>query len=312
MEVYRWPGGEKRIPPGNVATLGVFDGVHIGHQHILRRVREEATDNSIPSMVITFDRHPHDVLEAPSQPFITSLDHRVQLFNQLGIDRCLIIEFSQPVARMSAEEFVEDVFLDLVGAKKLVLGFDSRFGCEAEGDIELCRELGARKGMSAEEVGPVKVDGTVVSSTRIRGAVKNANLELAQKLLGRPFSLLGTMVHGAGIGEELGYPTANLDVHNELMPAEGVYATELAVAEDSYGSVTSVGHRETFPDLANGGPVVEVHVIGASLDLYGDDVEVYFKRWMRPQKRFAGSNELVRQIEKDVEFARKILHPVIS
>ncbi|MFW6457559.1 MAG: bifunctional riboflavin kinase/FAD synthetase [Planctomycetota bacterium] len=291
----------------SVATLGVFDGVHLGHQEVMCHVREGARELGVPGVVITFDRHPTDVLQCRPEPFITSLEHRLQLFEDLGIDATVVIEFAENIAQMPAREFARCFFGTLLGVDKLVLGFDARFGHEAGGDVQLCRAMSDELDMETEQVSPVYVEGEVASSTRVRSAVQNADLDMAEKLLGRPFSLLGTVVHGAGLGQELGYPTANLDVHHELVPEAGVYATWIHVDDGAYRSVTSVGTRKTFPDLEDDRTVVEVHLINEEMDLYGKDVEVQFEGRLRAQKRFSKADQLVDQISEDVETARNML-----
>lgn len=307
MDLYHWPGCECPAIDGSIATLGVFDGVHVGHQKILGRVRREAESLGLPSVVITFDRHPHEVLDGPPQPCITSLEHRLRLFEELGLSVCVVVRFTEEVARMEAPEFARRLFRDLLGVRNLVLGFDARFGHRAEGNIELCRQMSEELGMRAEEVEPVRVDGEIVSSTRIRRVVQDADLRWAEKLLGRPFSLLGTVVPGAGIGREMGYPTANLDVHNELIPREGVYATITRFDGEAHPSVTSVGSRETFPELGDDSPVVEVYLLDVCTELYGRDLEVQFKRWMRPQEQFESAEELAEAISRDVREATEVL-----
>jgi len=307
MEVFHWPGSGDRVAEASVATLGVFDGVHIGHRAILRRVVGEARKRRITPAVITFDRHPHDVLDAPPEPCITSLEHRLRLFEQLGIGKCLVIRFTRNVARMEAPDFARSVFRDLLGVRLLILGFDARFGRGRAGDVALCRKMSAELGLRAQVVRPVKLAGDIVSSTAIRKAVREADLRRAERLLGRPFSVFGTVVHGAGRGHDLGYPTANLDVHHELLPREGVYATRVCMGGETRNSVTSVGRRETFTSRPRESPVVEVHVLETDLELYEKDIEVQFIRWLRPQERFDSPQALARQIAADVDQARAAL-----
>lgn len=301
MEVEYWPKCGRSVCKRSVATLGVFDGVHLGHQQIIERVFDEASVRDLPSVVITFDRHPTDVLNVSPDPFITSIEHRLQLFEDLGIDLSVVIEFTEKVASMEAPVFARQFFGDLLGVEKLILGFDARFGHGARGDIQLCRAMSDELDMETEQIAPFYVEGEVASSTRVRRAIQSADLGLARKLLGRPFSLLGRVVHGAGMGQKLGYPTANLDVHNELTPKCGVYATLVQCRGRIWESVTSIGTRKTFPEFDDPTPVVEVHLIGSAVDLYGEDVEVIFKSWIRSQKCFETTAQLRDQIGRDVE-----------
>ncbi len=307
MEAFRWPGEHPPALYRSVATLGVFDGVHVGHQRVLREVVHAARQRGAPSVVITFDRHPHRVLQRSPQPAITSLEHRLRLFEGLGLDHCMVISFAPEIAGMSAADFARTVFRDLLHVELLIVGPDWRFGRDHEGDVELCRRMAGELGLEAHVVAPVMVGEQVVSSTRIRRAIRAAAFADVKGLLGRPFSLFGTVVRGAGRGRTLGYPTANLDVHNELLPRQGVYATRLLLGQRPLPSVTSVGRRETFEQAGQPPVVAEVHVLDSAADLYGRDVEVQFVTWLRGQRRFSSSEALAEQIGRDVAQSRAVL-----
>mgnify|MGYP001117786627 CR=1 FL=1 len=307
MQVYYWPGEQPPPPDHSVTTVGVFDGVHLGHQAILHEVVAEARHRGASSVVITFDRHPHQVLHGPHEPCITSLVHRVRLFEELGLDRCLVVRFTPQVAAMEAVEFARTVIRDLLHTRLLIVGPDWRFGRAGAGGIELCRQMAEELALTAREVESVRVGGEVVSSTAIRRAVVKADLRQALRLLGRPFSLFGTVARGAGRGRILGYPTADLDVHNELVPRDGVYATRACVGPRWLDSVTSVGMQRTFSTAPRHPSLVEVHIMDVDLDLYGQDIEVRFIEWLRGQKRFPSAQALAEQIGLDVEKARRLL-----
>jgi len=310
MEVFRWPGGKPPSARPTVATLGVFDGVHVGHQHIVRRVVTLARERDARTAVITFDRHPQQALGGAAEPCITSLEHRLRLFEELGADACLVIEFTPEVAQMEAEDFARAVLRDALGVELLLVGEDCRFGRGRRGDVALLRGMAVELGLDAAVVEPVKVGGEVVSSTAIRQAVTAGDFARAQELLGRPFSLLGTVVRGSGHGRSLGFPTANLDVHNELIPCEGVYASWFFVGGQRGASVSSIGRRETFERLRTDMPEVEVHVLDGEPSLYGRQVEVQFVRRLRAQQRFGSAGALTRQIEADCAEARRLLAEV--
>jgi riboflavin kinase/FMN adenylyltransferase len=309
MEVCHWPVGEPPARCDSVTTFGVFDGVHLGHQKILGRVVDAARQREARAAVITFDRHPHRVIEAPPQPFITSLEHRLRLFDELGLNLAVVVRFTPQVARMPAEEFARQVFHGLLQTRLLIVGPDARFGSGGEGDVQLLQRMGPELGLKCRVVERVVVEGDVVSSTAIRHAVRRAQLERAAALLGRPFSLYGIVVHGAGRGRELGFPTVNLDVHNELLPAFGVYATRARFDGRWWDSVTSLGRQPTFHPGARGPVVVEAYVMDMERerDLYGQHVEVQFVRRLRSQERFETAEALVEQMERDVEEARAAL-----
>ncbi len=307
MRVVRWPAQDTSLGGGSVVTLGVFDGVHRGHAELIGRVVAAARERDCRAVVVTFDRHPTVLLAHRPAPAITSLDHRLHLFGTLGVDACVVVQFTPEVAQMPAEEFARRVFHDLLGARLLVLGFDARFGRGREGDVELCRRLGPEMGWDVESLPPVRIGGRPVSSTAIRQAIERGDLEEAEHLLGRPFSLYGTVVSGEARGRRLGYPTANLDLHNELLPPEGIYATHLFVDGEGLPSVTSIGRQPTFPEDGHTEPVVEVHAIGCRVDLYGHDVEAQFVKRLRGQVAFADAEALCEQIARDVEEALRIL-----
>jgi len=307
MRVWHWPGTEGPAPERTVATVGVFDGVHLGHQRILREVLEEARARNATPAVVTFDRHPHRTLGLPHQPFIMSLEHRLRVFESLGVTVCLVVRFTPEVAAMEAPEFARRVMRDVLRVRLLIVGPDWRFGREGRGDVALCRRMEPELGMAVRQVPPVTVGDVVVSSTAIRRAVAGADFTLAASLLGRPFSVLGTVVRGAGRGRRLGYPTANLNVHNELLPPDGVYAGWALVGDRWFGCVSSVGRQPTFADGGERCWQLEAHLLEAQPELYGQQMEVEFLQRLRGQRRFPSAGALARQIERDVERARQLL-----
>lgn len=308
MDTYRWPTEEPPTPSCTVATLGSFDGVHLGHRTIFRRVNEAADEERCPSAAITFHPHPSRVLGQSDQPMITSLDHRLKLMERLGLDICLLVEFTEETAQITAEEFVDRIICEALQVRRLVLGFDCRFGKDREGDSQLCRRTGKERGFAVETVSPVRAAGEIVSSTAIRRAVSRGDVQHAAKLLGRPYSLYGEVVHGDGRGHSLGWPTANLDLEGELMPAYAVYAGAAEIEGERYPAVISVGTRSTFHPSEEAKPVVEAHILeGNPEGLYGKQVEVELYRWLRPQQRFDSAHELGEQIRRDVEDCRRVL-----
>lgn len=307
MRVFHWPGQPCAVQACSVATLGVFDGVHLGHQRILKRVLEGARGMDVPAVVITFDRHPQGVLGSPPEPVVTSLEHKLMLFGEMGLDLCMVIRFTEEVGEMGAADFARTVFRDILHVKELVVGSDWGFGRGREGDAELCKSMSDELGTEVCVVEAVRVDGEIVSSTAIRSAVNEADLPRAAKLLGRPYSLFGMVVEGVGRGRKLGFPTANVDVRDELLPREGVYASRLFARRRLWPSVTSIGAQRTFSDPASVSPMVEVHVLDAKVDLYGRDVEVRLVERLRGQRRFPSAEALSAQIESDVAAARESL-----
>jgi riboflavin kinase/FMN adenylyltransferase len=307
MRLIRWPGEEPASGERSVVTLGVFDGVHRGHAEVIRRVVTAARERSCRAVIVTFDRHPAAVLSGEPLPVITSLEHRVRLFAALGTDLCVVVRFCEDVARIEAAEFARRVFHELLHAELVVLGYDCRFGRNGQGDLSLSARLGRELGFEVEGVPAVVVDGRPVSSTDVRQAILSGDLERAQRLLGRPFSLYGTVVRGDARGAALGYPTANLDLHNEAVPPDGVYAAWAFTDGEPLLGVVSIGRRATFHREAASARVVEVHLVDRREDLYGRDIEVQFAGWLRDQETFDSTEYLKAQIERDVRAARRML-----
>jgi len=307
MRVFYWPE-HKSIPlRETAATVGMFDGVHRGHRAVIETVVSEGRARSLPSIVITFDRHPDQVIADVERPAITSCAHRLRLFERLGADNCLLIRFTRDVAGMEPEAFVREVLCELLGVRLLVLGFNFRFGRGGRGDVKLCSRIGSGLGFDVISVPAVEVCGEVVSSTAIRCAVQGGEFKRAERLLGRPCSVLGTVVPGGGRGMRLGYPTANLDLHNELMPPDGVYAARVLFGGQEWPAAASVGRRETFHHEADAARVVEAHLLDTSVELYGQDLEVTFVELIRPQRDFASEDALRDAIRQDVAKVREVL-----
>jgi riboflavin kinase/FMN adenylyltransferase len=307
MQLVRWPGQQPPVREPSVVTLGVFDGVHRGHAEVIRQVVEAARERSWRSAIVTFDRHPAAVLSERPLPAITSLEHRLRVFEGSGVGLCVIVAFDRQVAAISARDFAARVLRDLLEARLVILGYDCRFGRGAEGDVGLCGELGQQMGFEVRSVAPVQLDGRPVSSTAIREAVREGDFGRASRLLGRPFSLYGTVVPGDGRGKALGYPTANLDLHNETIPPAGVYACFAFTNAEPIPAVASVGGRRTFHHEPAPETVVEVHLIGRRMDLYGRDLEVQFVTRLRAQRAFDSPQQLQAQMARDVADAGRAL-----
>jgi riboflavin kinase/FMN adenylyltransferase len=290
----------------SVATLGVFDGLHLGHRTILQRLLERKQAQRLPAVCVTFSVHPKAVLlgEAPRQ--ILSLEHRLELLAAQGLDDTVVIEFSQQFARVEPEAFVEQLLVRRLGVRELVIGHDTAIGRHRRGDAAFLAEAGRRYGFHVVAVGGVTVDGRVVSSTSVRAAIAAGELGRAERMLGRPMSLLGTVVHGDGRGSQLGFPTANLEVRSEAFPPLGVYAVTARCPQGDLPAVMNYGLRPTFRQDESHG-VFEIHVLDRDdLQLYGERLEVFLHAFLRPEQRFAGVEELKAQIAADCEAARAV------
>src|SRR5918997_1038868 len=270
-----------------VLTLGVFDGLHLGHQLIMRTVVERARATGAVPTVITFDPHPRAVLHPESAPpLLQTFDQKIEAFGVLGVEQAIVVRFTREFAEVSAEEFLRDVVHERLHAKEVYLGRASR-------------ELG----FHADEVPEVRLRGQRISSSRIRGLLAAGRVGLARRMLGRPYGVEGRVVRGHERGRTIGFPTANLRPANRVIPRGGVYVTATLIGGSWRRSVTNVGVRPTFGNDAE--PSVETYVMDWEGDLYGDVVRVRFLHRLRDERRFAGVEELKQQIDRDVARARK-------
>ncbi|MFW6107677.1 MAG: riboflavin biosynthesis protein RibF [bacterium] len=300
--------GNGEAPPPQigrpVVTVGMFDGVHRGHQRVLADLEGWADELDTAALVVTFDRHPRAMAHGETVPFITSPEHRMVLFERLGVDACAVLTFDEQVRRMPPREFVVEVICGRFQAQGMLLGYNGRFGRDAEGDYELLRRLEAEGVcLARQSAEPVTVDGRPVSSSAIRGAIESGDLARARRMLGRPVSVLGTVSRGERRGSRLGFPTANLDLHHEVKPPAGVYVTRARVGGAWRPALTSIGRKPTFPDPP-AEDVVEVFVPDLDRPLYGESVEVRFDRKIREQIAFPSAEELAAQIAQDLELLR--------
>jgi riboflavin kinase/FMN adenylyltransferase len=284
-------------------TVGNFDGLHVGHQKILRSVKERARASGQRAAVVTFDPHPMCVLHPERAPLmIQTLAQRLAGFEEMGLDSALVLRFDRALSLVTAEQFIERILVGALRAGCVLVGANFRFGHRGAGDVRLLGEFGRRDGFDVEIVPPVEVAGQIVSSTAVRAAIASGDVAGAIPLLARPFSLTGEMRPGAGRGRAILFPTLNLAPEQELLPKLGVYATESVVGGKLYSSVTNVGTRPTF----NGsGVTVESHLFEFSETLAGGPMEVRFHARIRDERKFSGVDELRAQIQQDIETARK-------
>ena len=282
-----------------VLTLGVFDGLHLGHQLIMRTVAERARALEAVPTVITFDPHPRAVLHPQSAPpLLQTFDQKVEGFGVLGVEQTIVVRFTNAFSSVSAEDFINDVVMDRLHAREVYLGKGFAFGHNRAGNIELLSRLGSELGFVAGEVPEVKLHGRRVSSSKIRELLARGQVNLARRMLGRPYGVEGRVERGAERGHKLGFPTANLHPHNRVIPRNGVYVTGTLIEGQWRRSVTNVGLRPTFGDAVE--PSVETFVMNWDGDLYGDVVRVRFLYRLRDERKFSSVDELKSQITKDV------------
>jgi riboflavin kinase / FMN adenylyltransferase len=299
---------------GAVVTIGAYDGVHLGHQAVLRLVRELADARGFEAALVTFDRHPAEVVRPESAPrLLTTLEQRLELLDATGdLDLCWVLTFDEARSKEAAEDFVREVLVDGIGARLVVVGADFHFGHRRGGNVPLLERMGAELGFEVLGLGLVAVEGEAsgvpYSSTRIRELLGKGDVAEAARLLGRPHEVRGVVERGDQRGaEHLGFPTANLTVPERIcLPTDGVYAgTFVAEDEVERPAAISVGTRPTFYE--DGDVLVEAYVLDFDGDLYGQRVKVRFREWVRGQERFDSTEALVEQMHADVEATRRIL-----
>jgi riboflavin kinase/FMN adenylyltransferase len=308
MKIVRGLRSMEPLDDPAVVTIGTFDGVHLGHQAILRRVAEAARARNAISVAITFEPHPRAVLGRPEEgQLLTCIEHKLQLIEAQGIDVCVVVAFDRAFADIDAGAFVEDLLRVKFQLRAVIIGATNRFGKNASGTARFLQQCGRRLGFDVEIVEPIRVDDMVVNSTIVRTLVQGGELEQAAAFLGRPFSLLGTVVAGATRGHRIGFPTANLDPHNEVVPPSGVYVVRVRLARHMLGGVLNIGFRPTFEDPNQVSQAVEVHILDFEEQIYGREVEVIFVKKLREELRFETGDLLREQICRDVSQARTLL-----
>lgn len=291
---------------GGIVALGNFDGFHLGHQAVVGEAIRWAKAEGRPAIVATFDPHPVRHFKPDAEPFrLTTLDQRQELFGAAGADAMLVIHFGADVAGMTALEWIEAGLVGHLGAVGVVTGEDFTFGKGRSGNAQVLREDGPRFGLSARAVGPVTLEGEVVSSSRIRDALKSGDCETAARLLTRPFAIRGLVQHGDKLGRTINFPTANLDIGMYLRPRYGIYAVTGRLPDGRVlKGAANLGIRPTFDPPKE---LLEPHFFDFSGDLYGQEIEVAFHHFLRPEAKFDGLDALVAQMERDCERARELL-----
>lgn len=293
-----------------VVTTGTFDGVHIGHKKIMDRLNSVAARTGGESVLLTFNPHPRIVLQPDADlKMINSQQEKIELLKKTGLDHLIIHPFTKEFSRTKSLDFVRDILVNQIGAKKLVIGYDHHFGRNREGSFEHLKEFGPVYGFEVEEIPAEDIEDVTVSSTKIRKALAEGDLETANDYLGYEFPMSGTVVEGEKIGKSLGYPTANLMVEEiyKLIPADGIYAVSIdfpASPETSYEGVCNIGMRPTFSGKFK---TIEVHIFDFERNIYGEQIKVTFKHFLRPERKFENAEALVKQMDLDCAQARKLL-----
>jgi riboflavin kinase/FMN adenylyltransferase len=305
MDILRSIPELARLPGPLFLAIGVFDGVHLGHQAVITTSAQHAAAAGGTPVVVTFDPHPAKVLRPQAAPhLLTATQHKIALIRKLGVGHLLVIHFDREFSHTPPDAFVEQLVRHGQPLREICVGHEWSFGKGRAGNLALLKQLGARDGFDVVGIAPVEVKGEVVSSTAIRSAVERGDLARAGEMLGREYTILGTVKAGQKLGRKLGFPTANLSAHSEQFPPNGVYLAEAQLNGAIYRAVANLGYR---PTVAQGKPerLLELHLFELNRDIYGEDVEVRFLRFLRPEKKFENVEALRAQIEQDVKRARQ-------
>ncbi|MBN1547103.1 MAG: bifunctional riboflavin kinase/FAD synthetase [Syntrophaceae bacterium] len=291
-------------------TIGNFDGVHVGHRYIFNQIIDEARRVGSKAVVITFDPHPKMILHPDRRPFylIATLEEKMALLAEIGIDGVFLIPFSLEYAQTTAQSFICDVLWERLRIKKVFIGHDYTFGRGKEGKKQLLEDFGRKLGFDVAVIDAVKVGETIISSTLIRNLILEGRVREAADFLGRPYNLKGHVVKGYRRGKDLGYPTANLTPEKVLVPRTGVYAAIVLRRHTRHAAVLNIGYNPTF---GNNELTIEIHLLNFTGEIYGETLQVYFVERLRDEVRFASPEELVRQIQRDVSQGQEVLRPYL-
>lgn len=294
INVFKYEGDK----PETSIALGNFDGVHKGHQKLLNRMINKGREMKLTTSVLVFENHTKEVVVGKKQDLLTSINQRNDIIGGLGVDILFSLLFDKSIMSLSPEEFVKDILIDRLNVKAIFVGTDYRFGHRAQGDSRLLKKLGNKYDIYVEVIEPLYIDDELVSSTRIRELIKEANFQEAKRLLGRDYSIIGKIVPGKKLGRKLGFPTANIQpVTNYCLPKNGVYDTDTRVKSTYYRSASSIGFNPTFKESTL---KIESHLLDFSGSLYGEEIELIFYHYLRDELEFSDLESLIKQMELDV------------
>lgn len=286
-----------------VVTLGNFDGVHLGHQRIFEQVKAEALKRGGESVVITFEPHPLKILSPENcPPLLTPFNKKMMFLESTGVDKVLCLRFTSAFAELSPLVFVKSILVEKIGAQGVFVGYNYRFGKGKSGDADSLKRICAQFGIEVKVVEALTVDDTIVSSSKIRELIREGEVKKASALLGRDYPVIGRVISGTQRGHALGFPTANLEMAEELYPKPGVYAVRVEWRRQYFNGVANLGYNPTFEGKVFS---LEVHLLNFSRDLYGEELHVYFSERIRNEIYFSSAESLIEQIKKDIEWAKR-------
>lgn len=290
-----------------ILAIGIFDGVHLGHQYIIKKIVKKAKSINGTSVILTFYPHPYHILRPREYlPLLISLEHRLKLIADLGIDVCIVQEFTEKFSQTNKVAFIKNILFKKIEPLEIFVGKDFTFGKKRSGNVNFLEGLSNKYGYKTEEISPVVIAGKRISSTFIRRLIRQGKLNLASKFLGRPVSIFGKIVKGSARGRMLGFPTANIDYNHEILPPTGVYAVKLNLVKEEFFGVANIGFRPSFKRTDKQKKVIaEVHIFDFSKNIYGKFAEMEFIKRIRLEKRFKDKSNLICQIEKDLQKTRQ-------
>lgn len=301
MNIYHSLDSFQKLEYG-VVTSGTFDGVHLGHKKILSRLREISEQSGGETVVLTFWPHPRMVVSEDSQglQLLSTIDEKIELFSQLGIHHLLIVPFTRAFSELSCHEYIKEILVEKIGTKKLVIGYDHRFGRNREGSFEFLQQNCASYGFEVEEIPRQDIEDMAVSSSRIRKALITGHVSEANGLLGRPYTLSGTVVKGKQLGRTIGFPTANVHLHEsyKLIPMNGVYVIHVTYNGEKFKGMLNIGVRPTVDGTMR---TIEANLFDFDKEIYGEDLKLELLHYLRPEQKFESLDMLVRQINIDKE-----------
>ncbi|MBT3530788.1 MAG: bifunctional riboflavin kinase/FAD synthetase [Gammaproteobacteria bacterium] len=312
MIIFEDPNRFSQLQQSCVATIGKFDGVHLGHQLILDQLKQKAEQFSLPSLVILIEPHPEEFFAASADDCparLTVVSEKLELLESFGIDYVFQLKFNRELSQLCADDYIKDILVNGLGIASFIVGNDFRFGHKRGGDFSLLRQRGEEYGFEVVETAAYERNGLRISSTYIREELAKANFDLVEQLLGRAFSIKGEVVQGQQLGTGLGFPTCNINPQRQKIPLVGVYACEVRLGDRFHPAAVNIGYRPTISN-ADGSALLEAHILDFNEDLYGKTIEVIFRKKIRDEVKFDGLEALKQQIAADVDQVRELLNGV--